>query len=130
MRTNKFALAGLGIVMAFGISAGAGLANATPSSAPSTAHPVSAACSAAQQQVLFAQSRVDEAAPTRSYYSNLVTSQKASRQAAINAGNVEQVGRINVQLGSSTALFNTTDSAYTAAQAQVVNTKAAKNAAC
>jgi hypothetical protein len=43
---------------------------------------------------------------------------------------VALVGQINVQLGSSTALYNTMDSSVASAQARLVQAKAAKNAAC
>ena len=68
--------------------------------------------------------------PTRTLAANEVTAQKAARQNAINAGNVALVGQINVQLGSSTATFNTTDGAVAGAQARLVRAKAAKIAAC
>ena len=68
--------------------------------------------------------------PTRTLAANEVTAQKAARQNAINAGNVALVGQINVQLGSSTATFTTTDGAVAGAQARLVRAKAAKIAAC
>ena len=119
---TTIASAGLGLALLVSLTAGAGAAQA--------ATPSSAACTAAKQQVVYAQSSLDEATPTRNALASQVAAQKASRQTAINAGNVELVGQINVQLGSSTALFNTMDSAVASAQARVVRTKAAKNAAC
>lgn len=119
MNKNKIAVAGLGIALTFGLTIGAGAAQAaTPE------------CNASKQQVVYAQTRVDEASSTRTVLGNQVTSQKAARQTAINAGNVELVGQINVQLGSSTALYNTMDSSLASAQAQLVRSKAAKTAAC
>jgi hypothetical protein len=124
MNKNKTAaaLAGLGLALTLSLTAGAGAAQAST--------PDSAACAAAKQQVVLAQSSVDEATPTRNQYATQVANQKASRQNAINAGNVALVGQINVQLGSSTALYNTMDSSVASAQARLVQAKAAKNAAC
>jgi hypothetical protein len=119
---TTIAAAGLGLVLLLGSTIGAGAAQA--------ATPASAACTSAMQQVVYAQSRVNEATPTRTTLANQVAAQKASRQTAINAGNVAQVGQINVQLGSSTALYNSMDSEVASAQAQLVQAKAAKNAAC
>ncbi len=115
------AAAGLGLVLALSL-AGAGAAEATT--------PVTAACTTAKQQVTYSQSSLDEATATRNGLGNQVTAQKADRQKAINAGNVEKVGQINVQLGSSTAMYNTMDSSVATAQAQLVRSKAAKSASC
>ncbi len=130
MRTNKFARVGFGIVLAFGLTTGAGLAQAAPSTGTAAARAETPACSAAKSQVSLAQARVTEAMGTRTEIGRQVTAQKTARQGAINAGNVDAVGRINVQLGSSTAMYTTMDSAVTVAQAQVVRNQAAKNAAC
>jgi hypothetical protein len=119
---TAIAAAGLGLALALSLTAGAAVAQA--------ATPGSAACTAAKQQVVYAQSSLDEATGTRNTLATQVAAQKADRQNAINAGNVEKVGRINVQLGSSTALYNTMDSSVASAQALVVRTKAARNAAC
>ncbi len=119
MNKNKIAVAGLGIALSFGLTIGAGAAQAaTPD------------CNASKQQVVYAQTSVDEASSTRTLLGNQVTSQKAARQTAITSGNVELVGQINVQLGSSTALYNTMDSSLASAQAQLVRSKAARTAAC
>ena len=130
MRNNKLVRVGFGIVLAFGLTTGAGLAQAAPSVGASAARVESPECKAAKQQVSLAQARVSEAAATRTEIGNQVTAQKSSRQTAINAGDVESVGRINVKLGSSTATYNTMDSSVTVAQAQVVRNQAAKNAVC
>ncbi len=123
MNKNKTAaVAGLGLALLISLTAGTGAAQAST--------PASATCTAAKQQVVFAQSSLNEATPTRNLYATQVSNQKASRQNAINAGNVALVGQINVQLGSSTALYNSMDSAVASAQARLVQTKAAKNAAC
>lgn len=122
MRSNRIVIAGVGIALALGMTAGTGVASA--------AAPVSAACSDARQQVGFAQARVDEAGSSRTRLGARVNSQKTARQAAINAGDVARVGQINVQLGSSTALYNTMDSSLASAQAQLVSSKAARSAAC
>ena len=129
MRNNKLVRVGFGIVLAFGLMTGTGLAQAAPSTgvAPRVD---SSTCSAAKLQVTLAQARVAEAMTTRTQVGGQVSAQKSSRQTAINAGDVEAVGRINVQLGSSTAIYNTMDSAVTVAQAQVVRNQATKNAAC
>ena len=120
MRTNKIVITGLGIAMAFGLSVG--VADAST--------PVSAACTTAKQNVVLAQASLNEATPTRTDIGNQVSAQKTARQNAINTGNVELVGQINVQLGSSTATYNTMDSAVASAQARLVRAKAAKSAAC
>ena len=125
MRTNKIVLTGLSVALAFGLSTGAGLAQASTSAQAATP-----ACAAAKQQVVLTQGRIDDAVPTRTDLSNQVAAQKAARQKAINAGDVNQVGQINTQLGSSTALYNTMDSSVTSAQAQLVQAKATKTAAC
>lgn len=131
MQKNKIVLAGIGILLTAGFSAGTGMATAAPStSAPTAAQAPTAACVAATQQVTLTQARITEASATRTVFSNLVTSQKAARQKAITAGQVEVVSKINSQLGSSTALYNTMDSAVTHAQAQLVRNQAARNAAC
>ncbi|MET0233247.1 MAG: hypothetical protein ABW224_01270 [Kibdelosporangium sp.] len=131
MQKNKLVGAGIGLVLAFGLSAGAGLAQAAPSTGAAQAGRAdTTACTAAKQQVSFAQARVTEATATRGEMNKQVTSQKSARQTAINAGDVEAVGRFNVQLGSSTAMYTTMDSAVTVAQAQVVRNQAAKKAAC
>jgi hypothetical protein len=122
MSKNKLLITGLGVALAFGLSAGVGVADASV--------PVSPACTAAKQNVVLAQARLDEAMPTRTLLGNQVTTQKTARQTAINAGNVELVGQINVQLGSSTAGYNTMDSAVSSAQALLVRAKNAKTAAC
>ncbi len=122
MSINKILVTGLGVALTFGLSTGVGVAAA--------AAPVTPACATAQQDVVLAQARLAEATPTRTTIGNQVTAQKASRQTAINAGNVELVGQINVQLGSSTAAFNTIDSAVASAQAQLVRSKAARVASC
>lgn len=121
MNKNKIAAAGLGLALALSLTAGAGTAQAAPDSA---------ACTAAKQQVAFAQTSVNEATPTRNQLAIQVGNQKTARQNAINVGNVELVGQINVQLGSSTAQFNTMDSAVASAQARLVRAKAARTAAC
>jgi hypothetical protein len=131
MRKNKVVLAGLGIVLAAGFTAGTGLASASPSTgSPMATRAVTAACTAAKQQVSLTQSRITDATATRTDIGDQVAGQKAARKTAIGAGQVEAVGRINVQLGSSTALYNTMDSAVTVAQAQLVRYQAAKSAAC
>jgi hypothetical protein len=130
MRMNKLARIGFGIVLAFGLTTTAGLAQAAPSVGASAARVETSECKAAKLQVTLSQSRVTEAMTTRTEIGKQVSAQKSSRQTAINAGDVESVGRINVQLGSSTAIYNTMDSAVTVAQAQVVRNQAAKNAAC
>jgi hypothetical protein len=122
MSKNKILVTGLGVALALGLSAGVGVADASV--------PVSPACTTAKQNVVLAQARLDEATPTRTQLGNQVTAQKTARQSAVDAGNVELVGQINVQLGSSTASYNTMDSAVASAQAQLVRTKAAKTAAC
>lgn len=122
MNTNKIAAAGIGFALALSLGAGAGVASAATSTTP--------ACTAAIQQVGFAQASLAEATPIRTQFATQVATQKANRQSAINAGNVELVGQINVQLGSSTAQFNTMDSAVASAQARIVRANAAKNAAC
>ena len=124
MNKNKIAaaIAGLGLALSLSLTAAVGAAQA--------ATPNSAACTAAKAQVGYAQSSLDEATPTRNLYATQVSTQKTNRQNAIKAGNVALVGQINVQLGSSTALYNSTDSAVATAQARLVQTKAAKNAAC
>ncbi len=119
MNKNKIAVAGLGIALTFGLTIGAGAAQATTPT-----------CTASKQQVVYAQTGVDEASSTRTLLGNQVTSQKTARQSAITAGNVELVGQINTQLGSSTALYNTMDSSLASAQAQLVRAKAARTAAC
>lgn len=121
---SKIAATGLGLALALGLtlSAGAGAAQAATPSSP--------ACTAATQQLGFAQAGVTESTQTRSQLGTQVANQKSARQTAINAGNVELVGQINVQLGSSTALYNTVDSAVASAQARVVQAKTTKNAAC
>lgn len=129
MRKNKVVLAGLGIFLAAGFTAGAGMATAAPS-AGTPAKGVSAACTAAKLQVTLAQGRITDASASRNEFANKVAAQKASRTTAINAGQVEAVSKINVQLGSSTALYNTMDSSVTVAQAQLARNQAAKNAAC
>jgi hypothetical protein len=126
MRTHKIVYVGLGIALTLGVSAGAGLAQA----ATPTTHSVTPACSAATQQVTFTQARIDDDASTRSQIANQVTAQKSARQHAINTGAVDSVGQYNVQLGSSTAIYNTMDSALATAQAQLVQDRTAKNAAC
>jgi hypothetical protein len=130
MRKNKIACVGFGIVLAFGLMTGSGLAQAAPSVGTTPTQVDTSACSAAKLQVSLAQARVAEATTTRTQIGGQVSAQKSSRQTAINAGDVEAVGRINVQLGSSTAIYNTMDSSVTVAQAQVVRNQAAKNAAC
>jgi hypothetical protein len=131
MRKNKVVLGGLGILLVVGFSGGAGLASASPSTgSPMATKTVTAACTAAKQQVSFTQARINEATATRTDIGNQVAGQKAARKTAIGAGQVETVGKINVQLGSSTALYNTMDSAVTVAQAQLVRDQAAKSAAC
>ena len=127
---NKLARIGFGIVLAFGLTAGTGLAQAAPSVGITAARVDTAACSAAKLQVTLAQARVSEAMTTRTEIGGQVSAQKSARQTAINAGDVAAVGRINVQLGSSTAIYTTMDSSVTVAQAQVVRNQAAKNAAC
>jgi hypothetical protein len=122
MSKNKILLTGLGVALAFGLSAGVGVADASA--------PVSPTCTTAKQNVVLAQAGLDEATPTRTLLGNQVTAQKTARQTAINAGNVELVGQINVQLGSSTAAYNTMDSSVAGAQAQLVRAKGAKTAAC
>ena len=122
MRMNKIIITGVGVALAFGLSSTVGVANAGT--------PVSAACTTAKQDVVLAQARLNEATPTRTQVGNKVTAQKTARQSAITAGNVELVGQINVQLGSSTAIYNTMDSSVASAQAQVARTKAARTAAC
>jgi hypothetical protein len=122
MRMNKIIITGVGVALAFGLSSTVGVANA--------ATPVSPACSTAKQDVVLAQARVNEATPTRTQVGNRVTEQKTARQTAINAGNVALVGQINVQLGSSTATFNTIDSAVASAQAQLVQAKITRTNAC
>lgn len=119
---SRTTVAAAGLALAISLTAGAGAAQA--------ATPASAACTAATQQVGYAQSGLDEATPTRDKLAAQVAGQKAARQTAVNAGNVELVGQINVQLGSSTALYNTADGSVASAQARVVRTKAAKKAAC
>ena len=126
MRTHKIVYAGIGIALALGVSAGSGLAQA----ATPTSHAVTPACSTAMQQVTFAQDRVNDDASTRGQIANQVAGQKTARQHAIDTGAVGQVGQYNVQLGSSTAIYNTMDSALATAQAELVQDKAAKNAAC
>ena len=130
MRKNKLARISFGIVLAFGLMTGTGLAQAAPSAGFTAARGDTAACSAAKLQVTLAQSRVSEAMATRTEIGGQVSAQKSSRQTAINAGDVAAVGRINVQLGSSTAIYTTMDSSVTVAQAQVVRNQAARNAAC
>jgi hypothetical protein len=127
---NKFARLGFGIVLACGLTTSAGLAQAAPSVGASAPRVETSTCKAAKQQVSLAQARVTEAVATRTEIGKQVTAQKSSRQTAINAGDVESVGRINVQLGSSTAIYTTMDSSVTVAQAQVNRNQAAKNAAC
>lgn len=122
MNKNAITAAGLGFAIAVSLTAGAGAAQA--------ATPSSSACTAAKQQVVIAQSSVDEATGTRNQLATQVNNQKAGRQNAITAGNVELVGQFNVQLGSSTALYNTMDSSVASAQARLVRSKAARNAAC
>jgi hypothetical protein len=122
MRINKIIITGVGVALAFGLSSTVGVANA--------ASPVSPACATAKQDVVLAAARVSEATPTRTQAANKVTAQKTARQNAINTGNVALVGQINVQLGSSTAMFNTMDSAVAGAQAQQVKAKIARTAAC
>ncbi len=126
MRKNKILVTGLGVALAFGLTAGAGVAGA----ATPTAAPTAPTCAAAKQDVTNAQARLAEATPTRTRTANEVAAQKTARQSAINAGNVALVGQINVQLGSSTAMFNTMDSAVASAQARLVQAKAVKIAAC
>ena len=130
MRNNKLVRVGFGIVIAFGLTTGAGLAQAAPSVGTTAAKVETSECKAAKQQLSLAQARVNEATTTRTDIGKQVTAQKSSRQTAINAGDVDSVGRINVQLGSSTSIYNTMDSAVTVAQAQVVRNQATKNAAC
>jgi hypothetical protein len=122
MRLNKIVISGLGVALAFGLSSGVGVADA--------ATPVSPACATARQNVVLAQARLAAAVPTRTQVGDQVSAQKTARQSAITAGNVELVGQINVQLGSSTATYNTMDSSVAGAQAQVVRTKAARTATC
>ena len=126
MRNNKIILTGLGVALAFGLTTGTGVAGA----ATTPAAPTTSTCAAATQEVTNAQARLAEATPTRTLAANEVAAQKAARQNAINAGNVALVGQINVQLGSSTATFTTTDGAVAGAQARLVRAKAAKIAAC
>lgn len=121
MNKKTITAAGLGFAIAVSLTAGGTAQAATPASAT---------CTAARQQVVIAQSGVDEATGTRNQLASQVAGQKAGRQNAIAAGNVELVGQFNVQLGSSTALYNTMDSAVASAQARLVRSKAAKNAAC
>jgi hypothetical protein len=128
MRNNKIILTGLGVALAFGLTTGTGVAGATTPTAPTA--PTTPTCAAATQELTNAQARLAEATPTRTLAANEVTAQKAARQNAINAGNVALVGQINVQLGSSTATFTTTDGAVAGAQARLVRAKAAKIAAC
>ncbi len=131
MQKNKLVLAGLSLFLAAGFTAGTGMASASPSTgSPMATQAVTAACTAAKQQVSLTQARITDATATRNDISNQVAGQKAARKTAINAGQVETVGKINVQLGSSTALYNTMDSAVTVAQAQLVRNQAAKSAAC
>jgi hypothetical protein len=130
MRKSKVVLGSLSILLAAGFSTGAGLASAAPSAGAPKAQAVTAACAAATQQVVLTQARITDAVATRNDFANQVAGQKAARTTAINAGQVEAVGKINVQLGSSTALYNTMDSSVTVAQAQLVRAQAAKNAAC
>jgi hypothetical protein len=126
--SNKIVIAGLGLSLAFGLSAGTGLAQAA-TTAP-TAKPVTPACASATQQVTLTESRVAEATAGRDQIAGQVTAQKASRQRAINAADVTLVGKYNIQLGSSTASYNTMDSAVATAQAQLVQTRITKNATC
>ena len=128
MRNNKIILTGLGVALAFGLTTGTGVAGAATPTAPTA--PTTPTCAAATQELTNAQARLAEATPTRTLAANEVAAQKAARQNAINAGNVALVGQINVQLGSSTATFNTTDGAVAGAQARLVRAKAAKIAAC
>jgi hypothetical protein len=131
MRKSNVVLASLSILLAAGFSTGTGLANAAPSAGPPKAiQAVSAACTAATQQVSFIQVRITEASATRNDFANQVAAQKTARNTAITAGQVEAVSKLNLQLGSSTALYNTMDSSVTYAQAQLVRAQAAKNAAC
>ncbi|MET1072729.1 MAG: hypothetical protein ABWY11_08810 [Umezawaea sp.] len=130
MRTDKIVRFGFGLVLAFGLTAGTGLAQAAPSVGKTAPKVDTVACADAKTQVSLAQARVTDAVSTRDAIGGQVGAQKASRQTAINAGDVTAVGRINVQLGSSTAFYTTMDSAVTVAQAQVVKNQAAKNAAC
>lgn len=129
MRNNKIILTGLGVALAFGLTTGTGVAGAATTPTAPTA-PTTPTCAAATQELTNAQARLAEATPTRTLAANEVTAQKAARQNAINAGNVALVGQINVQLGSSTATFTTTDGAVAGAQARLVRAKAAKIAAC